>query len=202
MKVLFFGDSITEQAIKPGGFILQIDRMVKQSPLSDDVQLMGAGISGDKVYDLYLRLETDVLQKDPDIVFIFIGINDVGHKLSRHTGTDADKFEKFYRAIIEKVRKKNITIILCTPTVLGEKNDGANELDEDLNTYSNIIRTLSRNYSLPLCDLRKTFTAYLKTNNLSNQEKGILTEDRLHLNATGNLVVANAMWNTLQPLLK
>lgn len=29
MKVLFFGDSITEQAVEPGGFILQIERMVK-----------------------------------------------------------------------------------------------------------------------------------------------------------------------------
>jgi lysophospholipase L1-like esterase len=56
------------------------------------------------VYDLYLRLEEDVLKKRPDVVVIWIGVNDVWHKTILGTGTDADKFEKFYTAIINKLK--------------------------------------------------------------------------------------------------
>lgn len=202
IKVLFFGDSITQQAIQPNGYIVKMDSIIKQSHLSDSIQLIGAGVSGNKIYDLYLRLETDVLDKNPDVVLIYIGINDIWHKRTSQTGTDADKYEKFYRAIIKKLQDKKIKVILCTPTVIGEKNDCSNEQDGDLNKYSDIIRNLSKELSLPLVDLRKIFTEYLKNSNPSNQEKGILTVDKVHLNPTGNLVVANSMWEIILPVLK
>ncbi len=201
IKVLFFGDSITQNAVLPDGFITKMNSIIKQSKVHNPIQLIGAGISGNKVYDLYLRLETDVLDKKPDIVFIYIGINDVWHKKSLGTGTDQDKYEKFYRAIINRLKAKNIKVILCTPTVIGEKKDNSNEQDTDLNAYSNVIRNLSKEFSLPLCDLRKTFTEYLQMHNSSNKEKGILTTDGVHLNGTGNLVVADEMWKVLQKLL-
>jgi len=43
------------------------------------VEVIGAGISGNKVPDLQRRLERDVLKKKPTVVFIYIGINDVWH---------------------------------------------------------------------------------------------------------------------------
>ncbi len=201
-KVLFFGDSITQQAVQPGGFLVKMDSMIKQTRLFDSIQLIGAGVSGNKITDLYLRLESDVLDKNPDMVFVYIGINDVWHKKLLQTGTDADKFEQFYRTIIKKLQDKKIKVILCTPTVIGEKNDCSNEQDGDLNKYSEMIRNLSKELSLPLVDLRKIFTSYLKDNNPSNQEKGILTVDRVHLNTAGNLLVAESMWKVIQAELK
>ena len=163
---------------------------------------MGAGIGGNKVYDLYLRMEEDVLKKSPDVVVIYVGINDVWHKASSGTGTDADKFEKFYRAIIKKLQEKNIKVIVCTPSVIGERNDNSNQQDGDLNNYSNIIRSIAKDMSLPVCDLRNAFSDYLKSNNPSNSEKGILTSDRVHLNPKGNLFVAGEMWKVLQNNIK
>lgn len=198
VKVLFFGDSITQAGVQPNGYIVKMDSIVRQSHLSDSIELVGAGIGGNKVYDLYLRMEEDVMKRNPDVVVIYVGINDVWHKASSGTGTDADKFEKFYRAIISKLQKKNIKVILCTPSVIGERNDNSNQQDGDLNHYSNIIRAISKDMSLPLCDLRKAFSEYLKTNNPSNSDKGILTSDRVHLNPKGNLLVAAEMWKLIQ----
>ena len=200
-KVLFFGDSITQNGVLPDGFITKMGSIIKQSHLPNPIQLTGAGVSGNKVYDLYLRLETDVLDQKPDIVFIYIGINDVWHKKTLQTGTDEDKFEKFYRAIITKLKANNITVILCTPTVIGEKKNNANEQDADLDKYSDIVRNLSKEFSLQLLDLRKIFVEYLQKNNSSNKEKGILTADGVHLNGTGNSVVADEMWKSLQSVL-
>jgi lysophospholipase L1-like esterase len=131
---------------------------------------------------------------------IYVGVNDVWHKTLLGTGTDADKFEKFYQAILNKLKSKNIKAILCTPAVIGEKTDMSNPLDGDLNRYSNIIRDLAKKNDLPLIDLRKKFLNYLKDNNPRNEEKNILTYDRVHMNDRGNQFLADAMWKGLNEI--
>lgn len=188
-RIVFFGDSITQLGINKGGYI----DLIKQQLDPMQYELLGAGVGGDKVYDLYLRLEDDVLQKKPDLVLIYVGINDVWHKLGARTGTDYAKYLKFYQALINKIQASGSKIVLCTPTVIGEQKDGSNEVDSDLNTYAAGVRELAIKNKLPLCDLRKAFLAYEATNNLENKEKGVLTTDRVHLNAAGNKLVAETM---------
>ena len=197
-KVIFFGDSITQAGVQPGGYIVKIDSMCKVEGKGDSYEFIGAGISGNKVYDLYLRMENDVLAKNPDLVIIYIGVNDVWHKASSGTGTDADKFEKFYQAIIDKLKAKNIKVILCTPAAIGEKTDFSNAQDGDMNEYSKIIRRLADKNSLSLVDLRKSFLEYNLKNNRENKDRGILTTDRVHLNAAGNQLVADEMWKAIK----
>jgi lysophospholipase L1-like esterase len=196
-KILFFGDSITQQGAGPNGYIKKFDSLLSQKGLSSKYETIGAGISGNKVYDLYLRMDSDVLAKSPDAVVIFIGVNDVWHKRTSGTGTDADKFERFYNAIIQKVKAKNIAVYLCTPTSIGEKNDFTNPLEGELNNYSAIIRKIAKDNNCPIIDLRQAFTDYLKTNNPYNKERGILTVDGVHLNMTGNIFVAKRMFDVL-----
>jgi isoamyl acetate esterase len=199
-RVIFFGDSITEAGVKPGGYITRIDSMCRLENRSGEFEFIGAGIGGNKVYDLYLRMEEDVMNKNPDVVIIYIGVNDVWHKTSSGTGTDADKFERFYNAILKKFREKNIKTILCTPAAIGEKTDFTNQQDGDLNRYSGIIRDIAVKNSVPLVDLRKAFLEYNLKNNTENKEAGILTTDRVHLNAKGNQLVAAEMWRVLKSL--
>jgi len=198
-RIVFFGDSITEAGVKPTGFISLLNNMLQQKGMGNNYELVGAGIGGNKVYDLYLRMDDDVLAKNPDIVVIWVGVNDVWHKRSFGTGTDPDKFEKFYNAIIKKLQAKNIKVLLCTPAAIGEKTDFSNELDGDLNKYSNIIRNIASNNHCQLIDLRKMTLDYNLANNSANKEAGILTTDRVHLNDTGNKVVAEAMMKALFP---
>jgi isoamyl acetate esterase len=197
-RIVFFGDSITEAAVKPGGYIVKLDSMLALQGKAEQYELVGAGISGNKIYDLYLRTEEDVLAKEPDIVVIYIGVNDVWHKRTSGTGTDPDKFEKFYQAIINKLKSKNINVILCTPATIGEKTDFSNPLDGDLNEYSKIIRNIAKKNSLPVVDLRKLFLDYNLKNNKDNKDRGVLTSDGVHLNTTGNQFVADEMWKVIQ----
>ncbi len=116
---MFFGDSITQAAVQPNGFITKIGEFLKRDNEEENYELTGAGVSGNKVYDLYLRMEDDVLSKGPDVVVIYVGVNDVWHKKSSGTGTDADKFLKFYAAIIKKLQAAGSKVILCTPAAIG-----------------------------------------------------------------------------------
>ncbi|HTR31984.1 MAG TPA: GDSL-type esterase/lipase family protein [Puia sp.] len=196
-KVIFFGDSITYMGARPGGYIVKMKDALEKKNMGSDFDLVGAGIGGNKVYDLYLRMDDDVLQQNPDIVFIYIGVNDVWHKTSFGTGTDADKFEKFYIAIINKLLDRHIRIILVTPAVIGERSDYTNQQDGDLNAYSQIIRNLAQKFHTGLVDLREIFHTYELKNNPSNKESGVLTVDKVHLNDAGNQLVADSMLDAL-----
>lgn len=199
-KVLFFGDSITQAGVNPGGYIRLIDSIMKSEGVADRYETMGAGIGGNKIYDLFLRMDADVIAQKPDICIVYIGVNDVWHKTSSGTGTDYDKFGRFYEAVVAKLRNAGIRVILATPAVIGERTDHSNAQDGDLNLYSNWIRNYAAAQKLPLVDLRRIFLDYNLKNNPKNDEKGILTSDRVHLNPKGNLVVAQAMWQAIRSL--
>jgi lysophospholipase L1-like esterase len=192
-KVIFFGDSITQAGVQPKGYITMIAQTLEKQGLKDKYELIGAGIGGNKIYDLYLRLEDDVLNKKPDLVLIYIGVNDVWHKSTYGTGTDPDKFVKFYQAVINKIQANGAKVVLCTPAAIGERTDSSNMQDGDMNNYSNLIRDLAKKNNLKLVDLRKEFLDYNLKNNAENKEKGILTTDRVHLNDLGNQMVADKM---------
>ncbi len=192
-KVVFFGDSITQAGVGPGGYITMMKEILEKAGKGADYELIGAGIGGNKIYDLYLRYEEDVLAKNPDVVVIFVGVNDVWHKAGAGTGTDADKFTKFYTTLVKKLQDKGISVILCTPAAIGERTDFSNQQDGDLNYYAGIIRKLAGELNCKLIDLRKEFLAYNLANNPENKDRGILTTDRVHLNEKGNRFVAELM---------
>lgn len=198
-KVIFFGDSITQMGIEPEGYITLIGDLMKNEGM-ESFDLLGAGIGGNKIYDLYLRIREDVISKGPDIVVIYEGVNDVWHKSTFGTGTDPDKYEKFYRAIIMELLSSNIKVILCTPAVIGEKKDCTNQQDGDLNKYSNIIKAIAVDYDLQVCDLRSIFLNYEELHNVKNSENGVLTNDGVHLNLTGNKLVAAEILTKIKSL--
>jgi lysophospholipase L1-like esterase len=197
-KVVFFGDSITEAGVQKGGYIDVLQSMITSNGAADKFELNGAGISGNKIYDLYLRLEKDVLEKKPDVVVIWVGVNDVWHKASSNTGTDFDKFGRFYDAVVKKIQAAGAKVIVVTPAAIGEKNDYSNAQDGDLNAYSNWIRKYAKTNGLGIVDLRSIFHEFSLKNNPDNSYNRILTTDGVHLNAKGNALVAEEMWKALQ----
>ena len=215
-KVVFLGDSITEAGVydnevgvpsgdtliypKYSGFITLL-----KNDIEDDIELIGKGVSGNKVSNLLERYKKDVLNLNPDIVFIYIGINDVWHKYSMGTGTDILFYENGLRKIIGDLKNQGARVILCTPTVIGE-NKGeftlVNEFKDietmeimngDLDAYSDVIRKLSSELNTDLLDLREIFMSYISENNPNNESSGITTYDGVHLNDLGNKLIADEM---------
>ena len=200
IRIVFFGDSITQAGVGPTGYITKMSQIIAGEGLSAKYELIGAGIGGNKVYDLYLRHEEDVIAKKPNIVIIYIGINDVWHKTTSRTGTDPDKFERFYNALIKRLQNAGSQVVICTPTVIGERYDNSNENDGDLNFYAGMIRKIAEKNQVKLIDLRKAFMDYESKNNIENKASGVLTTDRVHLNEAGNTFLAETMWATIKNL--
>lgn len=198
-RIVFFGDSITQAGVKPQGYVTVLTAAIKAAHPDLGIETFGAGVSGNKVPNLQARLEKDVIAKKPTLVFIYIGINDVWHwKMDKEGkllggGTTKEIFESGLKDIIAKINAAGARVILCTPSVIGEKNDGSNERDAMLEEYSVISRKVATDTGSQLVDLRKAFIDHLKANNADNAPKGILTGDGVHLNPKGNAFVAAEM---------
>ena len=82
MKILFFGDSITDMrrsrdsdGVHLGdGYVFFVAGDIKREDPS--IEIINRGISGDRVVDLYARIKSDVWNHKPDVLSILIGIND------------------------------------------------------------------------------------------------------------------------------
>jgi lysophospholipase L1-like esterase len=192
--IVFLGDSITQAGAGPKGYVTLIREQLDKDHPDAKIQVIGAGISGNKVPDLQGRLDKDVLGRSPSLVVIYIGINDVWHgEKDPAKGTTPEKFEAGLKEIIKKCKDSGSKVMLCTPSVIGEKADGSNNLDKKLDEYSEISRKVAKETDVHLCDLRKAFLTYEKEHNPENKESGLLTSDRVHLNEAGNKFVAETM---------
>ena len=197
-KIVLLGDSITAGGVSPKGYVTLIKTAMAEKHKDLGIEIVGAGISGNKVPDLQKRLEKDVLAKKPTVVVIYIGINDVWHGESNPAnGTSKEKFEAGLKDIIGKIKDGGARVVLCTPTAIGEKKAGANTLDAKLDEYADVSRKVAKDTGAQLCDLRKAFADHLAKNNADDKESGILTTDRVHLNDAGNKLVADTILATI-----
>jgi lysophospholipase L1-like esterase len=195
-RIVFLGDSITAAGVGKTGYVTLIKNKLAEKHPDLGIEVIGAGISGNKVPDLQRRLDKDVLAKKPTLVVIYIGINDVWHsEMNPPKGTPKDKYEAGLKEIIGKIQAAGARVVLCTPTVIGEKK--ANKLDAQLDEYADVSRKVAKETGATLCDLRKTFRDYLAMHNPDDKERGVLTGDRVHLNDAGNRLVADTILATI-----
>ncbi len=197
----FFGDSITEAGVNPDGYVTLVTDSLKI--FLPDAIVMGAGVSGNKVPDLLTRLEQDVLTHQPTHVVIYIGVNDVWHHFEFEyiTGTDPDTFENGLTTLVDRIEARGSSVMLCTPSVIGEDLQSNTEVNLHLEKYSQITRSVAQEKDVHLCDLREHFEDYLTQNNKEKAYSGILTVDGVHLNTAGNQFVADILFKELRAAL-
>ena len=195
-RIVFLGDSITQAGAGPNGYVTLVRKALDEKLPDLGIEVIGAGISGNRVPNLEARLDRDVIEKKPTIVVIYIGINDVWHSLNGR-GTPREEFEAGLKRIIAKINEAGARVILCTPSMIGEKTDGSNQLDVMLEHYSATSRKVAVDTNSQLYDLRRRLLTHLRDHNPTNAEKNVLTGDGVHLNAAGNEFVRDCMLEAL-----
>ena len=175
MKILFFGDSITDAGrwrdvdsiYSYGvGFVRMIaDRLVSEEP--EKYKIVTRGISGERIVDLYARIKKDVWNENPDVISILVGINDIWHEINYNNGVDVERYEKVYRMMIEDTKKAlpNTRLILCEPFVLeGSATSNTEEKPDryerfcQVYEYAKVVKNLAEEYGLTFVPLQETFT--------------------------------------------
>ncbi len=182
MKILFFGDSITDmgrsrECDKPsqihsygsGYPIFVASDLYRENPNAHEV--FNRGIGGHRIVDLYARIKKDVWNLKPDVLSILIGINDVWHEVSHKNGVEIDRYEKVYRMLIEDTLKvlPNTKIVLCEPFVLeGPGTSNTEEMPTRYDTflgvyeYAKVVKKLADEYGLYFLPLQEKLTEKAK----------------------------------------
>lgn len=118
---LFQGDSITDcnrnrqsQADLGDGYVSILQE------LNQELNIINRGISGDRVNELLERWKEDALDLHPEVISIYIGINDVWHHHEWGKPYSISSFITMYQQLIDQIKKQNpkTTILLISPFVL------------------------------------------------------------------------------------
>ena len=174
MKIVFFGDSITDMGRSREinhnafGYGVGYVNFIASTLMGDNPEkydIINRGISGNRVVDLYARIKSDVWNYDPDVVSILIGVNDVWHEISSSNGVDLERYEKVYRMIIEDTKKRvpNVRFILLEPFVLqGTATEERFEEFCEVKKYAKVVKKLAEEYNADFVELQDKFDSAAK----------------------------------------
>ena len=188
-RIVFLGDSITQAGSRPGGYVDLLRESIARFSGPSGVEVIASGISGDRVPNCLARLEGDVLSHRPAWVVVYAGVNDVWHS-TRGEGTDAEEFRESLHEIVNRCQDHGARVCLATLGLIGEKTDGSNSFDAQLDAYSDIVREVADLSDSYLVDLRIELLSHLRKINPGGRPHSIITTDGVHLNALGNQFVA------------
>ncbi len=192
MKILFYGDSITDAGrgdINLGfGYVIQTAGKLYEKDVMK-YEVINRGISGNRIVDLYARIKKDVWNEKPDVISILIGINDIWHELDFQNGVELDRFIKVYRMLIEDTMKvlPDTKIIICEPFVLRgtATNKDFNKFSE-IREYARETKALADEFGLYFLPLQEMFDkAY------EEYGEGAVIPDGVHPNVKGSVLIAN-----------
>lgn len=128
--ILFQGDSITDCGCSRdgsapntnlgGGYVTFIAARQLAARPADELKFLNRGISGNRIVDMYARIKADVINLQPQVLSILIGVNDTWHEFGGQNGVAVPKFERIYRDFIGEVREAlpKVHFVLCEPFVL------------------------------------------------------------------------------------
>lgn len=125
MKIVFFGDSITdggrnredEKSLGTGYVRILADKLRPLYPESE-LQLVNKGVSGDEVGDLLARMKRDVLDLKPDAAVVMAGVNNVIHQFKTGKKLDFAQFESDFTALLRGLKNAGVSVILFQPYLL------------------------------------------------------------------------------------
>ncbi len=200
-KLLMIGDSITDcgrfydEDGLGDGYVRFIDDMLKEKYPQLGIKVINRGISGNTVRDLKDRWQQDVLDLKPDWLSVMIGINDVWRQIDNWEPPESwilvDEYRQTLDELVGSVSPSLKGLILMTPYVLDL--DKADEMRAKMDCYGNVVREIAKKYDAVFIDMQVAFDEVLQ--GIGARE---LSNDRVHMNATGHQILAKAFFRAIK----
>nr|WP_198768646.1 SGNH/GDSL hydrolase family protein [Fictibacillus halophilus] len=196
MKIIFIGDSITasNKNTDPDRLGDGYVRMIKEV-LPKEVTVINKGVNGHRVTDLAFRWQRDVIDLEPDLLSVSIGINDVWRQLDspQLQQIDVSQFEEVYRGLLSQLSTKT-KLVLMEPTIIKENTESqGNQL---LIPYVEVVRKLAKEFKAVLVPTHDVFI-----NHLNKKPDVSLTTDGVHMRRKGNELMAKTWLEAAESLI-
>jgi len=178
MKIVFLGDSLIF-----GYGVMPNENWVSLIKKQGEVEVINKGINGNFTYEMNNRFESDVVNNNPEYVFLMGGSNDLIFNIGKAEDVIAN-----IKKIINKAIEANIKIIIGIPLLtdgeMAEKawSDGVdyNLVNEELILISEQIKEIEKEQDITVIDFMETFNNKV---NQSNKEEYLI--DGLHPKSKG-----------------
>ncbi len=207
-RIVMMGDSITQMGASPRGYVTLVsETLVREYPQSP-VEVVNAGISGEKSTDMHRRFKRDVLDRRPDLITLSVGVNDVWHDFmtpewshrvptgDSGRGVKLPVYIKEVEAMVTEAQAAGAKMVLVSPTLIYENLDCAE--NRRLRQYVDAERRIAAKRGALFVDLngpfREAVGAYQKN---AGRTSLLLTVDGVHMNDQGNALMANAILHAL-----
>ncbi len=203
-KILMIGDSVTDcnrreenTAFLGDSYphLVASELYLKYPELN--IKVINKGISGDTSKMLIDRWQEDVLDNNPDILTILIGINDVWR---HYDCPDPSKrvskadYIKNMRYMIESLIHTAKKIIVLSPFYLEE--DMTKPMKAQASEYINALRKLVTEYDVVFIDLQAEFEKLMKK---YSAEQLSFKSDKIHPTMFGQYIISKLI---LEELIK
>ena len=184
-RIAFLGDSITEFGNWSDGYVNMV--MLGLEANGIEAVKIPAGISGHKATQMSERLERDVLSKDPQVMTLSCGVNDVWHGKN---GVPLETYKELIADIVDRAQAKGVRVYILTATMIGE--DASNANNRKLAPYNDFLRTLATEKKCVLVDLNAEMQRQVAAcrEKYPKMRGNFLTVDGVHMHPDGNRMMA------------
>lgn len=193
-RILFIGDSITDCGRDyenfeslGSGYVQKVGGVIDCGFSELNLELINKGISGNRVIDLKKRWKEDCIALSPDILSVYIGINDTWRKYDANNETPANEFEKIYRELLLEAKNNlDCQIVMIEPFVVPYPED-REKWREDLNPKIDAVRRLARKFADAYVPLDGIFASAS-----CRREAKFWASDGVHPTNAGHALIADA----------
>jgi len=200
-KIVTIGDSITEAGKYPGGYVWLLQRYLNDLYPDRAIEIINAGISGNKATDMQARFQKDVIDKKPDLVMINVGVNDVWHAFfdfqnqqfypqgNLPTGVPLAEYREKLTQMVAAAKAAGIRVVLLSPTPIREVLDGPE--NRRLQEYIAAMREIGLQNKCLFIDLNAPFMEVIATfQKHAGKTLNLLAVDGVHPNPSGYRIMA------------
>ena len=199
-RIVCMGDSITAAGDPGHGYVSVLRKTLRALYPDQNFEVINVGIGGQKAPDMLARWDRDVIQKNPDLVTLSVGINDVWHgfydnhpKGDGPRGIDIETYKVDVAKMIDSALAHHMKIVLVSPTVITE--DATKLENKKLQGYVDAERRIAADRHIPFVELHGVFLGRLAKLRTGPEDKTLhLTLDGVHMQGPGdNLMTYNLL---------
>jgi acyl-CoA thioesterase I len=202
--VAFIGDSITAD-LRWNYVTMVVDKIADQVDIST-MTVINAGVDSSSICDAMDRFPDIVIEHDPDVLVIFIGVNDSKiFRSTRHPLISAEVFEQSYRRLLESAdaKRPRQKVLVTLPPLLFEQIEKGDLLKEywywtqnQYEEYVEAIRRLGKRPKAAVADVNDLFSK-----NKTSLDR-LFDKDGVHPSVYGHRIIANSILEALADLGK
>ena len=162
VKIVFFGDSITESGrnlLDPEDLGVGYVKIAagKLRPLYPDTnfKFVNRGVGGERTAELLKRVKKDVVDENPDYVVLEVGINDVWCRFSRGEEVTPETFRANYLSLVDTILATGAKLFLIQPYAL--KMGDKQRFRPFLSRFNEAIREIAQEKDIALVPVDEIF---------------------------------------------